>query len=229
MWENEIQVYELQKGDSGLGFSILDYQVYVCLCTKTQKQEQLWVWTPLELVGESQLFWNPGGAPDVLLWNIKVLLLYIHVYYSIAPLSPNILYACLSPRCHFLKLSQDPMNPGRTVIVIRSLVAGGLAERDGRLLPGDRLMFVNGTDLSHASLAEAVHVLKSTALGTVRIGVSKPLPVNISLTSKSRHNAENVALCKFSLLKLIFFTSACLPSWPIFTCFLLEQLYIWTN
>jgi len=30
MWENEIQVYELQKGDSGLGFSILDYQVCVC-------------------------------------------------------------------------------------------------------------------------------------------------------------------------------------------------------
>ncbi|XP_042570856.1 multiple PDZ domain protein isoform X2 [Cyprinus carpio] len=95
MWENEIQVYELQKGDSGLGFSILDYQ--------------------------------------------------------------------------------DPMNPGHTVIVIRSLVAGGLAERDGRLLPGDRLMFVNGTDLSHASLDQAVHVLKSTALGIVRIGVTKPL------------------------------------------------------
>ncbi|KAK7166395.1 hypothetical protein R3I93_006231 [Phoxinus phoxinus] len=98
MWENEIQVYELQKGDSGLGFSILDYQ--------------------------------------------------------------------------------DPMNPGHTVIVIRSLVAGGLAERDGRLLPGDRLMFVNGTDLSHASLDQAVHVLKSTALGTVRIGVTKPLLEN---------------------------------------------------
>lgn len=32
MWENEIEVYELQKGDSGLGFSILDYQVCVCVC-----------------------------------------------------------------------------------------------------------------------------------------------------------------------------------------------------
>ncbi len=73
------------------------------------------------------------------------------------------------------------MNPGRTVIVIRSLVAGGLAKRDGRLLPGDRLMFVNGTDLSHASLAQAVRVLKSTALGTVRIGVTKPLSVNFSI------------------------------------------------
>lgn len=77
------------------------------------------------------------------------------------------------------------MNPGRTVIVIRSLVAGGLAEGDGRLLPGDRLMFVNGTDLSHASLAHAVNVLKSTALGTVRIGVTKPLMVNYPFTSQS--------------------------------------------
>ncbi|TRY58342.1 hypothetical protein DNTS_030965 [Danionella cerebrum] len=98
MWEKKIQVYELQKDESGLGFSILDYQ--------------------------------------------------------------------------------DPMNPGLTVIVIRSLVAGGLAERDGHLLPGDRLMFVNETDLSHASLAQAVQVLKSTALGIVRIGVAKPLAEN---------------------------------------------------
>ncbi|XP_043099362.1 multiple PDZ domain protein isoform X2 [Puntigrus tetrazona] len=115
MWENEIQVYELQKGDSGLGFSILDYQ--------------------------------------------------------------------------------DPMNPGRTVIVIRSLVAGGLAERDGRLLPGDRLMFVNGTDLSHASLAQAVHVLKGTAVGTVRIGVTKPLATNShSQNSKMEADAINASI-----------------------------------
>ncbi|XP_066510368.1 multiple PDZ domain protein [Hoplias malabaricus] len=98
MWQNEIQVYELQKGEAGLGFSILDYQ--------------------------------------------------------------------------------DPVDPKKTVIVIRSLVPGGLAERDGRLLPGDRLMFVNGMDLSHASLGHAVHVLKSTDYGTVRIGVAKPLPEN---------------------------------------------------
>ncbi|XP_028832481.1 multiple PDZ domain protein isoform X2 [Denticeps clupeoides] len=96
MWETDIQVYELVKGEAGLGFSILDYQ--------------------------------------------------------------------------------DPEDPQRTVIVVRSLVPAGLAERDGRLLPGDRLMFVNGTDLRHASLEHAVQVLKSTAYGTIRIGVAKPLP-----------------------------------------------------
>ncbi|KAL2098196.1 hypothetical protein ACEWY4_007403 [Coilia grayii] len=71
---------------------------------------------------------------------------------------------------------QDPEDPLKTVIVIRSLVPGGLAERDGRLLPGDRLMFVNDTDLRHVSLDHAVRVLKGTAYGTIRIGVAKPLP-----------------------------------------------------
>lgn len=54
---------------------------------------------------------------------------------------------------------------------------GGVADRDGRLLPGDRLMFVNEIDLEGSSLDYAVYVLKSTGYGPVRIGVSKPLPV----------------------------------------------------
>ncbi|XP_063075915.1 multiple PDZ domain protein [Engraulis encrasicolus] len=96
MWETAVQTYELQKGEAGLGFSILDYQ--------------------------------------------------------------------------------DPEDPLKTVIVIRSLVPGGLAERDGRLLPGDRLMFVNNIDLRHVSLDHAVHVLKGTPYGIIRIAVAKPLP-----------------------------------------------------
>uniref|UniRef100_A0A3Q3FJD0 PDZ domain-containing protein n=1 Tax=Labrus bergylta TaxID=56723 RepID=A0A3Q3FJD0_9LABR len=90
MWELEIQNIELEKGEGGLGFSILDYQ---------------------------------------------------------------------------------------TVIVIRSLVPNGVAEQDGRLLPGDRLMYVNSTDLENASLEDAVQALKGAKLGTVQIGVAKPLPV----------------------------------------------------
>uniref|UniRef100_A0A3P9AB24 Multiple PDZ domain crumbs cell polarity complex component n=1 Tax=Esox lucius TaxID=8010 RepID=A0A3P9AB24_ESOLU len=95
MWETEIQDIELEKGESGLGFSILDYQ--------------------------------------------------------------------------------DPMDPSKTVIVIRSLVPGGVAEQDGRLLPGDRLMFVNSTNLDNASLEEAVQALKGANIGKVHIGVAKPL------------------------------------------------------
>ncbi|XP_072114118.1 multiple PDZ domain protein isoform X5 [Mobula birostris] len=96
MWEDEIQNIELEKGSSGLGFSILDYQ--------------------------------------------------------------------------------DPVDPLRTVIVIRSLVPNGVAEQDGRLLPGDRLMFVNSINLENATLEEAVQALKGASGGKVRIGVAKPLP-----------------------------------------------------
>ncbi|XP_063107265.1 multiple PDZ domain protein isoform X3 [Cavia porcellus] len=71
---------------------------------------------------------------------------------------------------------QDPVDPASTVIVIRSLVPGGIAEKDGRLLPGDRLMFVNDINLEHSSLEEAVEALKGALPGTVRIGVAKPLP-----------------------------------------------------
>ncbi|XP_047221937.1 multiple PDZ domain protein isoform X3 [Girardinichthys multiradiatus] len=99
MWEKEAQVVELEKGELGLGFSILDYQ--------------------------------------------------------------------------------DPEDASKTVLIIRSLVPGGVADQDGRLLPGDRLMFVNETDLEGSSLDYAVHVLKSTEYGPVRIGVAKPLPLEL--------------------------------------------------
>ncbi|XP_064295165.1 multiple PDZ domain protein isoform X17 [Phalacrocorax carbo] len=98
MWETEVQHIELEKGNMGLGFSILDYQ--------------------------------------------------------------------------------DPVDPANTVIVIRSLVPGGVAEQDGRLLPGDRLMFVNDINLENSSLEEAVQALKGAPAGTVKIGVAKPLPVD---------------------------------------------------
>uniref|UniRef100_A0AAX7V3B9 Multiple PDZ domain protein n=1 Tax=Astatotilapia calliptera TaxID=8154 RepID=A0AAX7V3B9_ASTCA len=100
MWELEIQNIELEKGEGGLGFSILDYQ--------------------------------------------------------------------------------DPLDPAKTVIVIRSLVPNGVAEKDGRLLPGDRLMYVNSSNLENASLEDAVQALKGAKLGKVQIGVAKPLPIDTS-------------------------------------------------
>ncbi|XP_029461410.1 multiple PDZ domain protein isoform X2 [Rhinatrema bivittatum] len=73
---------------------------------------------------------------------------------------------------------QDPVDPANTVIVIRSLVPGGVAEQNGKLLPGDRLMFVNEINLENATLEEAVQALKGAPAGRVRIGVSKPLPLS---------------------------------------------------
>ncbi|RVE74143.1 hypothetical protein OJAV_G00038390 [Oryzias javanicus] len=70
---------------------------------------------------------------------------------------------------------QDPLDPGRCVMVIRSLVPGGSAESHGGLLPGDQLVSVNSTPLDALTLAQAVEVLKAAPPGPVRLGIRKPL------------------------------------------------------
>ncbi|XP_036375406.1 inaD-like protein [Megalops cyprinoides] len=95
LWSPEIKVLELEKGEQGLGFSILDYQ--------------------------------------------------------------------------------DPLDVARSVIVIRSLVPGGVAESHGGILPGDQLVFVNDTHLDTCHLAQAVEVLKAAPPGKVYLGIRKPL------------------------------------------------------
>uniref|UniRef100_A0A3B3D5A3 PATJ crumbs cell polarity complex component n=1 Tax=Oryzias melastigma TaxID=30732 RepID=A0A3B3D5A3_ORYME len=70
---------------------------------------------------------------------------------------------------------QDPLDPGRCVMVIRSLVPGGSAESHGGLLPGDQLVSVNSTPLDALTLAQAVDVLKAAPPGPVRLGIRKPL------------------------------------------------------
>ncbi|XP_054646869.1 inaD-like protein isoform X2 [Dunckerocampus dactyliophorus] len=72
---------------------------------------------------------------------------------------------------------QDPMDPARCVMVIRSLVPGSSAERHGGLHPGDQLVSVNHILLDQLSLAQAVEVLKSAPSGAVHLGIRKPLVV----------------------------------------------------
>lgn len=88
---------------------------------------------------------------------------------------------------------QDPMNPNETVIVIRSLVPGGVAQVDGQLIPGDRLLFVNDIALENASLDQAVQALKGAPKGTVRIGVAKPLPIPDSIAQVSDRDSHDLA------------------------------------
>lgn len=78
------------------------------------------------------------------------------------------------------------MNPQETVIVIRSLVPGGVAQIDGRLIPGDRVIAVNDVNIEHASLDRAVQVLKGAARGLVKITVVKPLSAN----DAAMHNSQ---------------------------------------
>ncbi|XP_030134421.4 inaD-like protein isoform X2 [Taeniopygia guttata] len=84
---------------------------------------------------------------------------------------------------------QDPLDPAGTAIVISSLVAGGVAERGGQILPGDRLVFVNEKHLDGATLAEAVEVLKSVPPGTVSLGICKPL-VGESREEEKMHGVD---------------------------------------
>lgn len=51
------------------------------------------------------------------------------------------------------------------MIVVRSVVGGGAAARDGRLAPGDRLVSVNGQHVARAPLAAAVAAIKAAPPG----------------------------------------------------------------
>lgn len=72
------------------------------------------------------------------------------------------------------------------MIVIRSLVPGGVAQTDGRLIPGDRLLGVNDVNVEHATLDVAVQVLKGAPKGVVRITVAKPLNANDAVSHASQ-------------------------------------------
>ncbi|XP_013194262.2 patj homolog [Amyelois transitella] len=71
---------------------------------------------------------------------------------------------------------QDPVDPQGTVIVVRSLVPGGAAEKKGEISPGDRVMSVNGVSIKNATLDQAVQALKGAPRGVVRVGLARPLP-----------------------------------------------------
>ncbi|EDV22983.1 uncharacterized protein TRIADDRAFT_27973, partial [Trichoplax adhaerens] len=75
----------------------------------------------------------------------------------------------------FSLLDYFSVNLGSKIILIRNVIKGGVADTDGRIQPGDRLISVNGKSLENASLDYAVEMLKSTAHGIVRIGITKPI------------------------------------------------------
>ncbi len=81
---------------------------------------------------------------------------------------------------------QDPLNMADTVIVVRSLVPGGVAHVDGRLVPGDRIMYVNQVQLQRANLDTAVQALKGAPYGPVKIGISRPLTEDKMMMSQLR-------------------------------------------
>ncbi|CAH4038173.1 unnamed protein product [Pieris brassicae] len=83
---------------------------------------------------------------------------------------------------------QDPIDPNGTVIVVRSLVPGGVAEKNGQISPGDRVMSVNGGTIKNATLDQAVQALKGAPRGVVRVGIARPMPSHETSKSKSTTN-----------------------------------------
>ncbi|GBP32368.1 Patj homolog [Eumeta japonica] len=90
---------------------------------------------------------------------------------------------------------QDPIDPEGTVIVVRSLVPGGVAEKNGEVAPGDRVMSVNGVSIKNATLDQAVQALKGAPRGVVRVGIARPLPpYDSSAKSKSTMTLNTVKI-----------------------------------
>ncbi|XP_055911101.1 patj homolog isoform X2 [Eupeodes corollae] len=108
---------------------------------------------------------------------------------------------------------QDPIDPNDTLIVIRSLVPGGVAQLDGRLIPGDRLLFVNSINLENASLDQAVQALKGAPKGTVRIGVAKPLPMSENSLKSANIIINDANISNFSNISTAASDPDLIPGW----------------
>ncbi|XP_055943056.1 multiple PDZ domain protein-like [Argiope bruennichi] len=70
------------------------------------------------------------------------------------------------------------------VIIVWSLVPGAAAQKDGRLLPGDRLLSVNNINFRHTNFEMAQQVLKHVPKGVVRLGIAKPITLSKSVPAK---------------------------------------------
>ncbi|XP_041478212.1 partitioning defective 3 homolog isoform X2 [Lytechinus variegatus] len=67
----------------------------------------------------------------------------------------------------FSVTSRDNPTGGKNPIFIKNILPKGAAISDGRLKPGDRLMEVNGIEMTGKSQSEAVSILRSVKLGGV--------------------------------------------------------------
>uniref|UniRef100_A0A1I8IM30 PDZ domain-containing protein n=1 Tax=Macrostomum lignano TaxID=282301 RepID=A0A1I8IM30_9PLAT len=154
VWSDQATEVELEKTARGLGFSVLDYQPGLAP----------------PLLPSCALPWTVG----LLAWpgpafTAKLCIAIDSRIVSLAWPGP----AFTAKLC----IAIDPLCSDRTVIIVRSLVPGGLAHKDGRILPGDRLLYVNDVRLEQATLEEAVQCLKSAPEGRIVIGVAKPSPL----------------------------------------------------
>ncbi|XP_023213499.1 partitioning defective 3 homolog, partial [Centruroides sculpturatus] len=88
----------------------------------------------------------------------------------------------------FSVTTRDNPAGGNCPIYVKNILPKGAAVRDGRLKPGDRLLEVNGVEMTGKSQTEAVSVLRNTPLGgTVELVVSRQEP-DLSPSSSARES-----------------------------------------
>ncbi|CAD5112330.1 DgyrCDS1559 [Dimorphilus gyrociliatus] len=94
---------------------------------------------------------------------------------------------------------EDPLKPGDWIVIVRSLVPGGVAQADGRVLPGDRIVSVNDISLQNGRVSDAVKALKEAPPGQTRIGLIKPLSPNSPESSMDdiSENYEHIEFGEF--------------------------------
>eukprot|EP00051_Salpingoeca_urceolata_P029687 m.490680 g.490680 ORF g.490680 m.490680 type:complete len:1184 (+) comp28474_c0_seq1:274-3825(+) len=61
--------------------------------------------------------------------------------------------------------TDDPVEEGDVSVFVTNVIENGAADRDGRLQLGDKLLTVNGKDVTHVTHAEAVATLQSNPTG----------------------------------------------------------------
>uniref|UniRef100_H2RTH5 Discs, large homolog 2 (Drosophila) n=1 Tax=Takifugu rubripes TaxID=31033 RepID=H2RTH5_TAKRU len=83
--------------------------------------------------------------------------------------------------------------PGDNSIYVTKIIDGGAAQKDGRLQIGDRLLMVNNYGLEEVSHEEAVAILKNTS-DVVYLKVGKPTNVYLS----DPYGPPDIAHCKSS-------------------------------
>ncbi|KER26606.1 hypothetical protein T265_06179 [Opisthorchis viverrini] len=76
-------------------------------------------------------------------------------------------------------------------IFVTRVTPNGLAQRDGRIMPGDQLMQVNGVDVSQMSHADAVQVLRTAGLVLNLVFTRFPQPGESELAAPSIDSADS--------------------------------------
>ncbi|CAL4060442.1 unnamed protein product, partial [Meganyctiphanes norvegica] len=71
--------------------------------------------------------------------------------------------------------SEDPLNPHKIAIEIKTIKSGSVADNDGRLHPGDRLEAINGILVDNGTFDYAVATLKGVPKGLVSLCVRKQI------------------------------------------------------